>query len=399
MSSRRLNETELHELAVIDAIVRGGGGARPEDAALTDFTLLVRNARPIPNHGEAAALDARVEQSSSSRKRSDRLIFKPAFAGFCALLLVVGVVGTGYMRSDLAEGPSSTIDSIIAEEAHRSENALGVAEPTEDDMMKAAMPESSQSASSVAASPGTSMQGPLPSAARGAARSVAWTAELLLAANGNKIDELSQQVNEITDELGGYVAESNVRSFDDNKGVAGFTLMIPSQERLEAMNQLSKLAHVRSRQQSSEDITVAANTSERNLKRATARVNRLEAQLDEAAGQQQRAVLRRELSQAENQVRILKRQVRVDRGRVNYVPIELTIAADSSADDAGKGTIGKAVSTAGKILTGALAGVIIVAAALVPLALLVMLIWLGWRRWSRGRSDRALDAAAKPQPE
>lgn len=396
MSSKRLNDTELHELNVIDAIVRGGGEARPEDAALTDFALLVRNARPVPNHGEAAALDARAEAARKGPKKRERLVFKPAFAGFCALILVVGVVGTAYMKSDSESQGSSTADGIMAEQA--GGNSLGVSESSDEQLVQDAVPPQMQSPTDTSiAQP--MLQKDAPSSARGADRSVAWTAELLLAAKGSEIQGLTDRVNEITEDLDGYVADSSVRVLDDNRGAASFTLMIPASQRLEAMSQLSKLAHVRSREQSSEDITAAANTSERNLKRATARVNRLERQLAAATTAQQKATLRSQLANAESRERVLKRQVRIDRGRVNYVPIELTIAADSAADDVGKGTLGKAVDTAGKILTGAVAGLIIVAAALVPVTLFALLVWLGWRRWNRGRSARALDAAAKSQPE
>ena len=99
MSSRPIHETELHELDVIDAIVRGGGEARPEDAALTDFALLVRNARPVPNHGEVAALDTRAQNAIAESRPRERMIFKPAFASFCALILVVGVAGIFYLGS------------------------------------------------------------------------------------------------------------------------------------------------------------------------------------------------------------------------------------------------------------------------------------------------------------
>lgn len=397
MFSDRIDEASAHELDVIDAIVRGGGEARPEDAALTDFALLVRNARQVPDHGEIAALDARVQEALASTKPRERMIFKPAVAGFCALILVVGLVGAAYMNTGDGSGSTSTIDGIMAEKA--GGNSLGVSEPSEGQLMQDAMPSSTSSSASSAAESPTELQKSAPSSARDADRSVAWTAELLLAAKGSEIDGLTDRVNEITDELGGYVADSNVKVLDDNRGVAGFTLMIPSDQRQEAMSQLSKLAHVRSREQSSEDITTGVNSAERDLKRWTARVNRLETQLAAATTTEQRVSLRRQLASAEARKRAITRQVRTNRGRVNYVPIELTIAADSSADDQGKGTLGKAVDMAGRILTGALAGLIIVAAALVPLTLIALCAWLGWRRWKRGRSARTLAAAIKGQPE
>lgn len=393
MSAKRINEAEQHELDVIDAIVRGGGEARPEDAALTDFALLVRNARTVPNHGEAAALDARALEASSGRKPRERFIFQPAIAGFCALILVVGVVGAAYMNSSSDSETSSTIESITADRA--GGNSLGVSEPSDGQVIE---DQFAQGNSAVAPAE-VQKSAAAPSAARGADRSVAWTAELLLGAKSSEIDALAARVDEITQELGGYVADSSVKVIDDKRGIAAFTLMIPSGERQQAMSQLSKLAPVRSREQSSEDITAGVNSGERDLKRWKARVARLEGQLAAATTNEQRVSLRRQLANARSQMRAITRQVRSNRGRVNYVPIQLTIAADSSADDVGKGTLGKAVSTASEILTGALAGVIIVAAVLVPVSVLAIAILLAWRRWSRGRSSRTLASAAADQPE
>ena len=110
MFSDRIDEASAHELDVIDAIVRGGGEARPEDAALTDFALLVRNARPVPDHGEIAALDSRAQAALAAKKPRERMIFKPVFAGVCGLILLAGVVvavGTGPGKNDAPVGPMS----------------------------------------------------------------------------------------------------------------------------------------------------------------------------------------------------------------------------------------------------------------------------------------------------
>ncbi|MBJ7354536.1 MAG: DUF4349 domain-containing protein [Thermoleophilaceae bacterium] len=393
MSFERLNESELHEFGVIDAIVRGGGDARPEDAALTDFALLVRNARPVPNHGEAAALDARAEAALSGPKKRERLIFKPAFAGVCALVLMAGVTGVAYLSSSSQSGDHSMTPPPM----------LG---PMESGP---AVGESADSAGT--SSPGASNPGAKSEKAMSVApampgvtsptipREVARDTRLTLAADGADIERLSDRVNAIVDRHGGYVASSKVRGGEGNRGRATFDLMIPAAQYKPALAAISRLAHVRSRSQSSQDITTEVNSAERAVKRWTARVNRLEDQLAAAETTQQRVILRRQLASASAAKREATRQVRANRARVNYVPIALTIVADKTAADKDKGAITKAFDKAGKILTAIAAVLIVALAVLIPIALIVAALWFGVRRWHRARSNRAIDAAAAAQPE
>jgi hypothetical protein len=377
MSSERINETEQHELDVIDAIVRGGGEARPEDAALTDFALLVRNARPVPNHGEAAALDARVQAPASARERKQRLIFKPAFAGFCALVLLVGAFGAAYIGS---------LDGTTALTSDGGDDAAPAsAQPESTDDFAAAEKSALPSESGI-----TSAEAP---------REVARQTRVVLAADGSDIERLSDRVNAIVDRYDGYVASSRVRGGEGNRGRATFALMIPATQYKPALASISKLAHVRSRSQSSEDITTAVNSADRELDRWTARVNRLENQLAAAETPAQQASLRRQLASANAARRAAARQVRANRARVNYVPIALTIVADKTAENKDKGEIAKAFDKAGTILTGIAAVLIVVLAVLIPLALIASAIWFGLRRFNRARADRAIESATTPQPE
>ena len=230
-------------------------------------------------------------------------------------------------------------------------------------------------------------------------REVARETRLTLAADGKDIERLADRVNAIVDKYGGYVAQSNVRGGEGNRGRASFQLMIPAAQYKATLASLSKLAHVRSRSQSSEDITTTVNSAERELKRWTARVNRLEDQLAAAQTEAQRAGLRRQLASAKAALRQATGQVRSNRARVNYVPIALTIVADKTAADKDKGEIAKAFDKAGEILTGIAAVLIVALAVLIPLALILAAVWFGARRWNRARSDRTIDASAATQSE
>ncbi|MGH2958309.1 MAG: DUF4349 domain-containing protein [Solirubrobacterales bacterium] len=393
MSSNRINETAQHELDVIDAIVRGGGEARPEDAALTDFALLVRNARPVPNHGEVAALDSRAQEALSARKSQESMIFKPVFAGICVLVLVGVITSAAYLSSgENATGPASdSASSVAAPESVPSDRAIA-----RDDAIAKPGFAQQQTFPEGMTSNGTRTPGVTSSAVP---REVARDTRLTLATDGAEIERLSDRVNAIVDRFGGYVASSRVRGGEGNRGRATFALMIPASQYKPAMASLSKLAHVRSRSQSSEDITTAVNSADRELDRWTRRVNRLEDQLAAATTAQQRSTLSRQISSAKSAQRVAARQVRANRARVNYVPIALTIVADETAASKDKNQIEKALDKAGKILTGIAAALIVVLAVVIPIALVVAAIWFGMRRWNRVRTTRTIDAAAARQVE
>lgn len=380
MSSKRINETEQHDLDVIDAIVRGGGEARPEDAALTDFALLVRNARPVPNHGEAAALDGRAENVTRGSRQS--VIFKPVFAGALSLILLCGVVAA------VGLGGGGT-DESSPREAGSPEAG------TPEVLGTSAQPDGPESAQDLSKAL-TVVPGVSSSAAQ---REVARDTRITLAADGNKIERISDRVNAIVDRYDGYVASSRVRGGEGNRGRATFALMIPATQYKPALASISKLAHVRSRSQSSEDITTAVNSADRKLDRATARVNRLEDQLAAAETPAERASLSRQLASANAAKRAAARQVRANRARVNYVPIALTIVADKTAEDKDKGEIAKAFDKAGELLTAIAAVLIVVLAVLIPLTLIGSAIWFGFRRFNRARAGRAIESATTPQPE
>lgn len=384
MFSDRTNPEVQHELDVVDAVVRGGGEARPEDAALTDFALLVRDARPLPDHAAVAAIDARVQSARGGRggRRSGRLL--AAAAAACSLLLVVAVVAS------LSGGGSNVVPN-------GADMSAGPAEP-ETGARSAKIARQADSAAAQEEMPAPPMLPPEAPVAKSGPRQVARDARLTLAAEAGEIEDLADRVNAVTDASGGYVAQSTVRAGDGDKARADFTLMIPAARYQATLAQLSKLAHVRSRSQSTTDITNEFNAAERELERARARVDALEAKLATTEGDAARAAVRRELARARAAERSATARVRVNRSRVDFVPLEMKIVADSSAATAGKGAIGKAVTWAGRILTGAVAALIVALAVLLPVAAVGALTAAGYRRWRRRASDRAIgDAAAQPE--
>lgn len=399
MVLERVTPDEQHELDVIDAAVRGGAEARPEDAALTEFALLVRSVRPLPDHETSLRMDQRLAPAAARPQRSSRLYGSLA-AGLTVVVLLVGV---GVIWAD--RGRLTTTEGLSLNRDTQTQRASAVAAgPAADATTESTEMKSMQFQEQ---SPTDQLRGGQPLAnqlgsataikARGP-RKVARDARLVLAAPAAGVERLADRVNAIADESGGYVQSAHVTSVGSDRARATFLLMVPARTFQETLARLSRLAHVRSRTQAMSDITAEFNTNERALARARARVVELEKKFEAADDPAAKRAASRELRRATAAERDATRSARVTRSRVSYVPLDLRIAADSAAADADKGTIAKAFARAGRILTSAAAVLIVVLAVAVPLALLCLFAWWGVRRWRRARAEAAI-ARAAAQPE
>lgn len=390
MRSKEPGPDAAHELEVIDAVVRGGGHARPEDAALTDFALLVRNARPLPDHGAAIRLDERLTSEQPERRQVRRPLLLAALASFVVIAVVGGVALNGGGPQDFSQPSAEPHAGQVTTPADSAGGSVSGPAVPEGQKRKAFEDLTDSKAMQSGVSKGAAMVAQ--------DREVARDARLTLATPGARIERLSDRVVETVDDARGYVANSSVRSGQGDRGRADFRLMLPAAGFQETFAALSKLAHVRSRSQSTEDITADYRASERVVRQREARVAALETKLDAAETPATRQATRRDLERAKFALRQAERGLRVNKNRVQFVPVELKIVADSAAATADQGTIGKAVSRAGEILTNIAAVMIVMLAVGIPVAIASALALLGYRRWRRTRADRTIGGAAA-QPE
>jgi hypothetical protein len=235
---------------------------------------------------------------------------------------------------------------------------------------------------------------PAPSAASAAGvptRRVERHADLILTTPSDRNDEVAQQVIAVTDGVDGIVASSSVSSGDGGQGGATFTLRIPAAKLSTALSQLSKLAHVRSRTETGDDITDTFNASRARLVQALAERQSLLKQLANATTPTQAESIRAQLrinAQAIDQARAALRDVR---NRANYATVNLSIERDGSAGGTSTGwTPDDALSDAQRILEVSLGVVVVGAAALLPLGALALAAGLGARALRRRRREQAL---------
>ncbi|HEV3229837.1 MAG TPA: DUF4349 domain-containing protein, partial [Solirubrobacteraceae bacterium] len=129
-----------------------------------------------------------------------------------------------------------------------------------------------------AASPGSTATTPAPPSAASSpsapssptARRVQRAASLTLATPTDSVANVADQVIGVTDRSGGIVRSSQVSSGDSSAAQATFDLSIPTSRLDAALAELSHLAHVRSRQQTSLDITDPYDAARASLNQALA---------------------------------------------------------------------------------------------------------------------------------
>ena len=369
------------ELAVVDAALAG----KPVEAdfdELAELVRVVRAERPRPRPGFGESLDARVRegfQAQEPRKapKRRRWMRTPLAAASAASLLIVAtaVVSSGVLSGDGGgEGSTSGGGAPATVESEPSTAAPEADAPAADSQAFRLAPPKARV---------------LPQIRN---RQVERDAALTLATSPAKLEDTADGVIEVTDRYQGFVLRSNITGGDKKAAGATLDLRIPTDRLQPALRDLSGLAHVRSRTQSSQDITARFVSARSRLRDATTERRALLRQLAHAKTPNEAASIRARLGLANRQIAAARSNLRGLRNRVNFSSVAVTVVADDSlpAGDGGW-TPGDAVRDAVDVL-GVTAGVILVAiAVLLPLTAVAVVFFLAYRRITRARRDRVLD--------
>lgn len=390
------SKQSAHELEVIDAVVRGGGEARPDDAELVDFALMVRSARPLPDHGTVARLDERFEEVAQPR-RGKKYPARQLAAVFVCLLLVGGVVAADQVRR-----ATEPVEPVLKTVPGPRQVAAGNQRARQDSARAPSDKALFETKSGEAVAAAQDKLSPLDTRADFATgyslRKQERSASLALVTTPGRFDRAADRVAEIAHDAHGYVQTARTRVADHDRARGTFLLMIPVSGYRDAMSELTRLGHVRSQSEAAQDITAEYDSAERALTSRRARSDALEKQLSQTTDPVARAALKGRLAQARVAEARAARTARSTRWRSNYVPVDLRLGVARGAAEADSGPIAKAFDRAGEILEKLLAALIVVLAVFAPIAVVTAAIWWVARRFRRGRADAAV-AAAAAQPE
>jgi hypothetical protein len=407
LRSSDIRAEAIRELEAIDATL-SGTGAPPQDAALVELVRELRASRPRPREQFARMLDAKVAQgfesdltresrggrTGSSQPEAPRGIvrrsplLRPAIGVGLAIAVAVAVAlplalsGAGHGRGTVQAPPRPSGQSAVATPAPQATVEAGP--------LRAPLIKGQEQAAPVrrASSP------PPASADTASPRQVERTATLDVGVAPSSIESTSQQVFTLVSAFNGYVRQSNVSSGGSAQGGASFDLRIPSSTLSGAIAALSHLGHVRSENNTTNDVTEQFNSLRRSLGDLQAERASLLKQLAGVSDPQQAASLRARLQVVERRISQLQGAIGALRIRINYTSLALTLTAETQlGSKQGDLTPGGAARDAAQILQAALAVLVIGVAALLPLGALALAAWILTAGTRRRLREQALDTS------
>lgn len=369
-----------------------------------DLSAELRGLRPTPSPTFAAELDARAEagfpraaQARGSRLRhlGERLRAVPA-PRLVALSGTTALAALAVATAIVVSNESAPSD----DESHFSGSTL--AAPSRSGAASAAQGSSSELGATngtsrpekpaESAAGGTQLSAPVqesgPYAASVARRKVERSAELVLATGASEVRNAAAEVFDTVHAYNGIVLGSSISDGGGGEAAARFRLLVPSGKLNDALAAFSEIADVRSRHESTADVTAPTIGLEERLRDARARVESLLGQLADAETEAEREV-------AEAKLRSARRRVAALRGRLAGLQRRTHLSSVSLRIESGGGTsgtwgVGDALGDAGHILAVAAGVAVIAVAVLGPLALICLLAWLAHRTWMHRRRERAL---------
>jgi hypothetical protein len=350
------------ELEALEAALAGDPAAEPELSALVRD---VRAEAPAMTLEFRARLDRRVERSfERARPRRRFASLRPMIPALgvagCVLAALVAVVLSA------GGGPNDSASNA---------GGSGVAAPVQTESSDAAKSSSGSgsagsaggSASSSSSSP--ALKAPAPSAP---ARQRRVERSTRLELTTTDVQAASDGVVRATQATGGFVQSSQV-STGDGRSTASFVLRVPTSRLDDALARLSRLGHVRSLQQSADDITNVYNGASTRLAEARAERRGLLRALAKATTAAQISSLRARIADNRRALQRGQRQLDAVRNRANYATIglELTGVAHKHAavPAGGSWTPGDAAHDAVRVLEVSAGVALIALAVLVPLTL------------------------------
>jgi len=352
------------ELDALEAALANDPAAEPELAALVRD---VRADAPPMAPAFRARLDDRVERGfpKPTRSRPRRNLVPALAVAGCVLaaLVAVALVGGGSSHDSASRAPAVSAQS--EPEQTQGDAAAGSGS-------------SSAAAPSLAAVPRT--------------RRVERTTRLALTTTDAQ--RTADDVVSTTQSVGGFVQSSQVATIN-GRGSASFTLRVPSARLDDAVARLSKLGHVRSLEQSAQDITGAYDGAAARLQEARAERRGLLRALAKATTAQEISSLRARIADNRRELQRYQREFESVRNRANFATVEVDVTSRARKGEpvpggGGSWSPGDAARDAVRVLEVSAGVALVGLAVLVPLALLGAAAGVAAGAWRRRRREAAL---------
>jgi Domain of unknown function (DUF4349) len=390
-----------------------------------DLIAELRALRPSPRPEFAAELDRRAEagfprgeggppnlfERAAARLHATppRRLLAPAGAfALTAIVIATAIVAASDNGSNppplsfQAKTPEETASPVkpagagAADERHA--NGTPSAEDSSGVQFSESPPTAGENSRSERAASGTGSlsssigsTGPFASHARH--RDIERAAQIVLAANPADVRGDAAKVFDAVHAADGIVLSSSISDGAAGEAGARFDLLIPSGKVGDILAALSSIDEVRSRHESTQDITAPTIGVGERLQDSRARIEGLLAQLATTTTDAERAAVEAELRAERARAAALRAHLADLSRRANLSRVSLRIETGESSGGGSAGGpwgIGDGLHDAGRILTIAAGVTMIGLAVIAPLALLLLLAWFLHRTWIRSRREQAL---------
>lgn len=352
-------------------------------------------------HGSASPASPLARLAAwAGNRRPRRLVLGGAAAALATVAVAVVVIA-----SESSSGTDRTVDSG-AEQSGGSTLGFLNKFSEEDSAPATAAPETSASAGGSESAGGAeagSLSSPDrlskqaapdsgPYASQAHRRDVEYAAEMVLGTKPEDVGDAAGKVFDAVHRYDGIVLDSSVSGGSEGDAGAEFELLVPSARLGDALAAFSGIADVRSRHESSNDITAPTVTTTELLQNSHARIESLLNELADTETEAERDAVEAKLRGERRHAARLGASLTNLQRRAHFSHVSLRIESGASDSSSGGGgwDVGDAFHDAGKILAVA-AGIAIVGLAVIgPIALIALIAWLGNRAWVRQRRERAL---------
>jgi Domain of unknown function (DUF4349) len=396
----------------------------------TDLIVELRAVRPTPRPEFAAELDSRVDagfppEGTAREGRLERIATRlrparrrlPALAGAAAALAIAAATAViaiseepqdtitarrsppaGNERPEGAIKPFARQLSERLPESRYFEGAAPLDTPRrlgDSNALRSGDPAASAGLERSVAS--DALGAPLrrlssgPHAFDAARRDVERSARLVLATEPSEVRSAAARVFETVQAHDGIVLRSSIAAGDRAEASAVFDLLIPSGNLGDALAGFSEIAAVRSRSESTGDVTGRTTGLEERLRDSRARIASLLAELAITDTETGRNAVEAQLRSERGRLAAMRSALQGLERRVNLSRVSLRIEGGSpGVGDGGSWGVSDALDDAGRILAIAAGVTLIGLAFFVPVALLALLTYLARRIWIQRSRDQAL---------
>jgi hypothetical protein len=317
-------------------------------------------------------------------------------AGALATVAVIGAVAVSGLR-DESTAPSETRLQVDGEPTQIEPSTGGDAD-TAAEPAAPALEDAARQAEEGGAVAMESAVTPVPEPGGGAGAGIARgtddrlvdaTARITLGAEADDVQDVANQVVEVTDRRDGVVLDSQVTT-DQGGARAAFTIEVPFDQLDAAIEDFSGLADVISRTEAGEDITQRAVRARKDLAETLDDLRQARIELIRADTRKERLIARSRIDALKAQADAFDQQLNGVKREARFATVNVDITSTQSDTDDGW-SLDEAVDDSVDVLETIAGTGLVALAVLLPIGLVAALVWFLASRAQRARRERALD--------